>query len=195
MEESEDLLEIFFSAKGEAGACELLLARIQQLSVLAPELQRIVLSVFELDVDHVNGTVLLREINRPRREICVPLSDFVARVAAFAGRTIEEQDDHEPGADDPAVAALTAVDIEGIDRTILSFCDYRWRKVAYVVASAMDALRYAGIPDVYYSQRVRALVANGLIEAHGNVRRMRFCEVRLAPEGTAAPAWVFASGR
>jgi hypothetical protein len=188
MEEPEDLLEIFFSAKGEAGACDLLLARIQQLSVLAPELRRIVLNVFELDVDHVNGTVLLREINRPRREISVPLSVFVARLAACAGRTIEEQDDSELGADDPAVAALTPVDIEGIDRTILFFCDYRWRKVAYVVALAMDALGYAGVPDVYYSQRVRALVANGLIEAHGNVRRMRFCEVRLAPERSAAPA-------
>jgi len=40
--------------------------------------------------------------------------------------------------------------------------------------------RVAGIPDVYYSQRVQALVASGNLEAQGNLSCMRFSEVRLS---------------
>lgn len=88
MEESEDVLEFFFLAEGEVGFCDFLLARIQQHSVLSPELQRLDLNVFELEVDHVNGTVLFREVIEPCREIAVPLPAFLARLAAATGRTI-----------------------------------------------------------------------------------------------------------
>jgi hypothetical protein len=42
--------------------------------------------------------------------------------------------------------------------------------------------RAQGIPDVYYAERVRALVDRGLIESVGNLRRMRFSEVRRRPQ-------------
>jgi hypothetical protein len=95
---------------------------------------------------------------------------------------IEEQDD--PAFDDEdiaAIAALTPADVEAIDLAILSQCERHWRKVAYVVAVAMDAHpdRYFDIPDLYYGARVRDLVAAGLLDAQGNLLRMRFSEVRL----------------
>src|SRR5438876_9757910 len=42
----------------------------------------------------------------------------------------------------------------------------RWRKVATVVAAALGEARgsAAGLPDVYYAQRVRELVAAGRLE-------------------------------
>jgi hypothetical protein len=39
--------------------------------------------------------------------------------------------------------------------------------------------RYGGIPDVYYGRRIGELVAAGALESQGNLRRMRFSEVRL----------------
>jgi hypothetical protein len=60
-----------------------------------------------------------------------------------------------------------------------------WRKVALVVAVAMDAYsdQYHDIPDVFYGQRVRDLVSSGHLAAQGNLRRMRFSEVRLTSLG------------
>ena len=94
----------------------------------------------------------------------------------------EEHDDPEPGPDDQlAISALTPLDVKAIDQAILSHCDHQWRKVAYVVVMAMNAFpdTYPDVPDIYYAMRVRELVAHGLIEARGNLRRMRFSEVRL----------------
>ena len=39
--------------------------------------------------------------------------------------------------------------------------------------------RFESIPDVFYSQRVKALVENGLLESQGNLDFMRYSEVRL----------------
>lgn len=94
---------------------------------------------------------------------------------------IEEQDDPElDEEDEAAVAALSPSDVEAIDHALLSLCDRHWRKVAYVVGYAMDVYpdRYFDIPDIYYAMRVRALVDVGLLEAQGNLRRMRFSEIR-----------------
>lgn len=104
---------------------------------------------------------------------------------------IEEQDDGElDEEDEAAVAALGPSDVDAIDRALLSLCEERWRKVAYVVGHAMDVHpnRYLDIPDLYYAQRVRALVEAGKLEAVGNLRRMRFSEVRLRPQPAKTPA-------
>ena len=42
--------------------------------------------------------------------------------------------------------------------------------------------RLAGIPDRFYAMRVRALVEAGVLEAQGNLQRMRFSEVRIRAE-------------
>ena len=87
--------------------------------------------------------------------------------------------------DHVAISALTPLDVEAIDQAILSHCQHQWRKVALVVAMTYLAYRdrYPDIPDLYYAMRVRELVADGPIEAQGDLRRMRSSEVRLRSEG------------
>ena len=53
-------------------------------------------------------------------------------------------------------------------------------KVAKLVAMFMNEsdLHFSGVPDVFYAQRVQALVDNGLLEAQGNLKFMRYSEVR-----------------
>ena len=79
------------------------------------------------------------------------------------------------------VGALSTADVNAIDESLLSASTRTWRKVAFVVGTAMISLqrRFPGIPDVYFSQRVAALVDSGKLIAQGNLRRMRFSEVRL----------------
>lgn len=46
--------------------------------------------------------------------------------------------------------------------------------------------RFDDIPDVFYGQRLLQLSSDGLLSAQGNLRRMRFSEVRkLNPEHEA----------
>ncbi|MFD0320268.1 DUF3658 domain-containing protein [Lysobacter gummosus] len=42
--------------------------------------------------------------------------------------------------------------------------------------------RPAGIPDLFYAQRVATLVARGLLKSQGDLSRMRYCEVRVAQQ-------------
>jgi hypothetical protein len=85
-----------------------------------------------------------------------------------------------------AVALLTATEIDEIDSALLSNVPDRWRKVAFVIGKTMSAhkrRRELRIPDGYYAERVRGLVERGLVESVGNLRRMRFSEIRrLAPK-------------
>jgi hypothetical protein len=80
-----------------------------------------------------------------------------------------------------AVSALDEAALRQIDEAILRNVTDNWRKVAMVVGITMqqNALHVIGIPDVFYAQRVVLLVEKGTIEAEGNLRRMRRCEVRL----------------
>jgi hypothetical protein len=79
------------------------------------------------------------------------------------------------------VALLTEAEIRPIDEALLSNACHRWRKVARVVGTTMSELtnRVEGIPDLFYSQRVRKLVEDGRLESQGNLAYMRFSEVRL----------------
>jgi len=83
------------------------------------------------------------------------------------------------------VATLTAADLRAIDEALLANATPRWRKVAMIVGLTMNQLedrgdRVNGIPDVFYSQRVRLLVEAGQLEATGDLAYMRFSEVRLS---------------
>ena len=59
------------------------------------------------------------------------------------------------------VEELTPDQLAGIDRDLLANCCDRWRKVARIVAATMSN-EYPppidGLPDAFYSQRVRLLV-------------------------------------
>jgi hypothetical protein len=76
---------------------------------------------------------------------------------------------------------LSETDLKKIDEALLSKVCQNWRKVAFVVGKTMMDLpdRVPGIPDVYYSQRVRHLVEEGKLESQGNLAYMRYSEVRL----------------
>jgi Protein of unknown function len=68
-----------------------------------------------------------------------------------------------------------------IDRLLLANCHSQWLKVARVVGSAMQEMRgkIDGVPDVYFAQRIAHLVQAGKLVSQGDLKRMRFSEVRI----------------
>jgi capsular polysaccharide biosynthesis protein len=102
---------------------------------------------------------------------------------------VHESDEIEPPdgpmtAEEAArAAALSPNAIERIDAAILSHAKQLERKVAMIVALAMDDVPLAGVPDLFYASRVKALVAKGALLAEGNLDYMRYSEVRL-PEAS-----------
>jgi hypothetical protein len=99
---------------------------------------------------------------------------------------MSEADDLDP---DPPLTAEQEARVRALSKTVVSRIDAalvaraspKWRKVASVIAAAMADMRgsAAGLPDVYYAQRVRELVAVGRLESFGDLSRMRYSEVRL----------------
>jgi hypothetical protein len=81
------------------------------------------------------------------------------------------------------VSRLRQEDLWEIDRILLAQSGRAWRKVASIVEMTSDDLRarFPNIPDVYYAQRVRRLVAVSELESQGNLEYMRVSEVRLPP--------------
>jgi hypothetical protein len=79
------------------------------------------------------------------------------------------------------VDRLSQSDVALIDQTLLTNTTHQWRKVARVVGSTMMDLedKITRVPDIYYAQRVVNFVNDGIFEAQGDLRRMRFSEVRL----------------
>jgi hypothetical protein len=80
-----------------------------------------------------------------------------------------------------AVNRLSPIEIESIDAGLLAAANQNYRKVAMVVGTAMQRLgeRFPLVPDIFYSQRVQALVLQGKLVAQGNLRHMRYSEVKL----------------
>ena len=78
-------------------------------------------------------------------------------------------------------ASLTPELIEKIDECILSHATVSERKVAMIVGLTMmdTSIRVAGLPDLFYRDRVKTLVTRGLLLAEGNLNRMGYSEVRL----------------
>lgn len=80
-----------------------------------------------------------------------------------------------------AIAASLSADlVRRIDEAILSHADRYEKKVAMIVGLTMlnPELRVAGLPDLYYVERVKELVRRGLLIAVGNIDCMRHSEVR-----------------
>jgi len=86
-----------------------------------------------------------------------------------------------------AVAALSPAQLAALDETLLGNTHDRWRKVAMVIGKTWDlAELWPGVPDSFYAERIRGLVAKGLLESQGNLLYMRFSEVR-RPDQTSRP--------
>lgn len=66
------------------------------------------------------------------------------------------------------VDQLTAEEIHDIDEALLANCSHQFRKIAMVVGTAMDAPHHKpGIPDLFYAERIRHLIATGRLESQG----------------------------
>jgi len=79
------------------------------------------------------------------------------------------------------VAKLSTDQVAKIDHEILSIASNRFLKVSFIVGTVMgySSASVKGIPDVYYSQRIAHLVAIGKLESQGNMKNMRYSEVKL----------------
>jgi hypothetical protein len=78
-----------------------------------------------------------------------------------------------------AIAALAPGEILAVDEAVMGNTLERWRRMAMVVATTMNETdRWPELPDVFFADRVRALVADGRLEYQGDLGHMRYCEVR-----------------
>jgi len=79
------------------------------------------------------------------------------------------------------VASLEPATIARIDAALMSHALPYDRKVAMIVAKAMgDVAAIApNVPDLFFAERIKALVASGQLVARGDLNYMRFSEVKL----------------
>jgi len=79
------------------------------------------------------------------------------------------------------VSELSIEELSLIDNHLLSHASVHGRKVAMLVGLSIMDLRECipSIPDIFYAQRIRKLVAEGHLLSEGDLRCMRFSEVRL----------------
>ena len=79
---------------------------------------------------------------------------------------------------------LKPADLERIDSCLMSYISDQYKRVAFVIGQTMLELdgEYPALPDLFYTSRVKYLVATGVIEAVGDLNRIRFSEVRLRPD-------------
>jgi chaperonin cofactor prefoldin len=128
-----------------------------------------------------------KELRRPLGEL---MASLWLRLEAPIVRTYPDLDpDREIPEPDPPLSSeqqarvrrLSATEIEEIDQALLEDACDQWRKVARIVGTALGKVRgrIPGVPDLFYAQRVRHLVAIGRLESQGNLAFMRFSEVRL----------------
>lgn len=79
-----------------------------------------------------------------------------------------------------ATSRLSSKELDGMDEAILLEADDRYLKVARIVVRAAD--NWAGpaesVPYAFYVQRIRRLIEKGALESQGDLRYMRFSEVR-----------------
>ena len=115
-------------------------------------------------------------------EACVAaVMSFVHRRTDVPQQAAEEPDGPLNVEQSLRVSRLRQEDLWEIDRVLLAQSAPTWRKVARIVGMTIGELseRFPNVPDVYYSQRVRRLVAVGELESQGNLEYMRSSEVRL----------------
>jgi len=92
-----------------------------------------------------------------------------------------EQEDQLSAEQEARAAMLTAHELARIDAALISHARPQSRKLALIVSLAMTdcEAHITNVADVFYSRRVARLVSEGKLLAFGDLRRMRYCEVRL----------------
>ncbi|WP_161809352.1 MULTISPECIES: DUF3658 domain-containing protein [Stenotrophomonas] len=86
------------------------------------------------------------------------------------------------------VASLSGSDVQAIDAAVIDALTLSWSDAKNVVASAYASLlsSFPAVPDVFFSYRLRKLVAAGAVEAVGTVDRQLNYQVRLSSHEPAA---------
>ncbi len=78
---------------------------------------------------------------------------------------------------------------DAVDEALMAEIGERWRKVAMVLAQAADKLGWDSVDDFdRLAKRLETLVADGQLEAQGNLGRWRYSEVRAPGLPTGATA-------
>ena len=78
------------------------------------------------------------------------------------------------------VSKLSKAELDEIDSALLKNICGNWRKVARVIATTIMDFgdRFNGVPDVFYAKRIQLLRENNLFESQGNLKRMRYSEIK-----------------
>jgi hypothetical protein len=114
------------------------------------------------------------------------IAAYNANTSEPAGEGVDEDlpefDDQLDEDEEAAFAAQSPAEIEEIDAAILALAGPRWRKVAFIAGNLLLEFEDdtgAPIPIGVVVRRVIALVGLAKLESQGDLRRMRFSEVRL----------------
>ena len=99
--------------------------------------------------------------------------------------TIDEFAEYSLSAEDEEIVrALSKNDIAEIDEWLLACINDRWQKIAKVVAKAINISEEKGellnVPDVFFGMRIEQFEKKRIIQSRGNLKQMRFSEVKLA---------------
>ena len=81
-------------------------------------------------------------------------------------------------AEEKRIAKLSKDELAAIDAAIVRATVGSYRKLAMVVGLVLEDVSDLSVPDIFISKRVRLFVESGEIEARGDLRRMRYCEIR-----------------
>jgi len=77
-----------------------------------------------------------------------------------------------------AADSLGTTQLQAIDQAILAEAGPRWHKVTRIVGNLMGYPEFSDIPPQLYVQRIERLAGRGDLESHGDLRRIRYSEVR-----------------
>lgn len=77
---------------------------------------------------------------------------------------------------------LSPEELKEIDEALLSEASNRYRKVARLVGRVLLKFKeqHPMLSDVFFSERVQSLVTSGHLDSQGDLRRMRYSEVKLS---------------
>ena len=106
----------------------------------------------------------------------------------------EEHGEEPPSYEEPTeeevaqMRAATPIEAREVDLLILGACTVRWRKVAMVIALAMNEFesRFGHLPLAYLQARMQELEDLQAVQIQGDVWAMRHSEIRLAEQQHAA---------
>jgi hypothetical protein len=119
---------------------------------------------------------------RSKDFLCAKRKKIYSKRAKAMTESDDKQLDRPLSPEEAAQARLlTAADLKRIDECLLSKTSHQWGKVARVIGQTMLVLdrEFPGLPDVFYSTRIKHLAKSGAIETAGNLDRIRYSEIRL----------------